>query len=249
MAKTVDAVATDYNFMAAEQAIRKALTVTSNNTLIIDAYWFLILTPQRRFDEALELLANAERADPLSSLVKQGMGATLLWKGDNQAALRYAEAAIELNPNDIFGTYVLSIVYARLGRLEKAESAIMQLESLMGVNAWSLGAWVELHIARDDKISAQQALGRMVTMYNEGNEDPALAPYIGAAYVRLGNIEEAINWFERAAESPSAADGMSIVQVYNDATIWNHPRFQLLLNKMNLDDASVATAKAAVASH
>ncbi len=136
MAKAVDATLTDNNSVAAEQAIRKALTVEPNNTLIADAYWFLILTPQRRFDETLDLLANAERADPLSSLIKQGIGANLWWKGDNQAALRYAEAAIELNPNDTFATFVLSNVYAELGRLQKAESTVMQLESLMGTNSW-----------------------------------------------------------------------------------------------------------------
>ena len=106
-----------------------------------------------------------------------------------------------------------------------------------------------LYIAREDETSARQALEQMIAWYNEGNDDPSLVPYIGNAYLQLGNIEEAIIWFERAAESPGAANGMSIVQIYNDSTIWNHPRFQLLLNKMNLDDASVATAKAAVASY
>ncbi len=249
MAKAVDATLTDNNSVAAEQAIRKALTVEPNNTLIADAYWFLILTPQRRFDETLDLLANAERADPLSSLIKQGIGANLWWKGDSQAALRYAEAAIELNPNDTFATFVLSNVYAELGRLQKAESTVMQLESLMGTNSWSLKAWIALHIAREDKISAQQALDRMVALYEDGNEDPSLPSFIGVAYAQLGDIEEAINWFERAAESRSPAYGISTVMVYNNSAIWNHPRFQLLLNKMNLDDASVATAKAAVASY
>jgi len=250
MAKAVDAVATDYNFMAAEQAIRKALTVTSNNTLIIDAYWFLILTPQRRFDEALELLANAERADPLSSLVKQGMGVTLLWKGDHRAALPYLEAAVDLNPNDFFATDSLIRVFVKLGRLEKAESTIRRLEAHMRSNAsWSLRARIALYIAREDETSARQALEQMIASYNEGNDDPALVPYIGNAYLQLGNIEEAIIWFERAAVSPGVGNGMLIVQIYNDSTIWNHPRFQLLLNKMNLDDASVATGKAAAASY
>ena len=248
MAKAVDAVLTEFNFVHAEQAIRKALTVEPNNTFIADAYWFLILTPQRRFDETLNLLANAERADPLSSLIKQGIGANLWWKGDFQASLRYAEAAIELNPNDTFATFVLSNVYVGLGRLQKAESTIMQLESLMGTNSWSLKAWIALHIAREDKFSAQYVLDRMVALYEDGNEDPSLAPYIGVAYVQLGNIDEAINWFERAAESPGPAYGISIVMVYNNSAIWNHPRFQLLLNTTNLDDASVAAARVAVAN-
>ena len=228
--------------------MRKALTVEANNTLITDAYWFLILTPQRRFDEALEVLANTERADPLSSLVKQGIGATLLWKGDHQAALPYLEAATELNPNDTFTSYVLSNAYVNLGQLEKAESTIRQLETLMEINTWSLSAWIALYIAREDKTSAQQALERMVASYNEGNEDPSLVPYIGIAYVQLGNIEEAINWFERAAESPGPINSISAVIIYNYSAIWNHPRFESLMKKMNLDDASVATAKAAVAS-
>ncbi len=249
MAKTIDNALTDYNFIAAEQAIRKALKVKANDTLITDAYWFLILTPQRRFDEALDLLANSERADPLSSLVKQGLGATLWVKGDYYAALPYLEAAIELNPNDIFATYVLSNVYVELGRLEKAESTIRQLETLMGTNPWSLSAWIALHIAREDKTSALETLDRMVALYEEGSEDPSLVPYIANAYVQLSNLEEAINWFERSAESPGPGTGLSAMMIYNYSDIRNHPRFQLLLKKMNLDDASVSTAKAAVASH
>ncbi len=248
MAKTIDNALTDYNFIAAEQAIRKALKVKANDTLITDAYWFLILTPQRRFDEALDLLANAERADPLSSLVKQGLGATLWVKGDYYAALPYLEAAIELNPNDIFATYVLSNVYVELGRLEKAESTIRQLETLMGSNPWSLSAWIALHIAREDKTSALKTLDRMVALYEEGSEDPSLVPFIANAYVQLSNLEEAINWFERSAESPGPSTSMSAMMIYNYSDIRNHPRFQLLLKKMNLDDASVSTAKAAVAS-
>ncbi len=248
IAKAADAALMDYDYVAAEQAIRKALTVEANNTLITDAYWFLILAPQRRFDEALDLLANAERADPLSSLIKQGIGANLWFKEDYQASLAYTETAIELNPNDTFATYVLGNVYVGSGRLEKAESTIKQLETLMGPSPWSQIAWIVLHIAREDKISAQQMLERMVALYNEGNEDPSLAPYIGVAFVHLGNIEEAINWFERAAESPGIANRISIAMIYNNSAIWDHPRFQLYLNKMNLDDASVAAAKAAVAS-
>ena len=249
MAKAVDAALMDYNFVAAEQAIRKALAIEANSTFITDAYWFLILLPQRRFDEALKLLENAERADPLSSLVKQGAGAALWWKGDYEAALSYAEAAIELNPNDTFAAYVLSNVYVNLGRLTEAESTIRHLETLTGSNAWSQGARVAMYVAGKDISSAQQALERMVAWYNEGSEEPSLVPFIGIAYVQLGNVDEAINWFERAAESPSPLNGLTAVMIYTNSATWNHPRFQLHLRTINLDDASVAAAKAAAANH
>jgi tetratricopeptide (TPR) repeat protein len=249
MAKAVDAVATDYNFIAAEQALRKALSVGVNNTLVTNAYWWLILAPQRRFDEVLELLAIAESADPLSSVVKQGIGNTFWWQRDHQAALPYLEAALELNPNNFFAAYALSIVYVELGRLEQAESTIKQLEALMGSNSWSLSSWAALHIAREDETRAQQVLEQMVALYDAGVQDSMLVPFIGLVYTQLGNIEEAIIWFERATEIPAPVTGVSAIWSYDNSAIWNHPRFQTLMEKMNLDDASVATAKAAVASH
>ena len=248
LAKAVDAALTDYNFITAEQTIRRALTISVNKTLITDAYWWLILAGQRRFDEALEFLAIAERADPLSSLVKQGMGFNLARRGDHQASVPYLEAAIDLNPNDYFAAWMLSNVYVELGRLEKAESTIKQLEVLTGSDVFSLQAWAVLHIAREDEPRARQVLERMITLHNAGNDDPLLVPSIGIVYTHLGVIEEAIIWFERATETPSPFSSLSAIMFYDNAALWNHPRFQSLMEKMNLDNASVATAKAAGAT-
>jgi len=248
LAKAVDAVLTDYDFVAAEQAIRRALTVSVNKTLVTDAYWWLILQGQRRFDEALEFLAVAESADPLSSLVKQGIGFNLAWRGDHQASLPYLEAAIDLNPNDFFSVWMLSAGYIELGRLEEAESTIEQLEALTGPEAFSLLAWTMLHIAREDGNRAQQVLARMIASHDAGNYAPMLVPSIGIVYTHLGVIEEAIVWFERATETPNPFGMLPAQMFYDNSDLWHHPRFQSLMKKMNLDDASVAAAKAAVAS-
>jgi len=249
LAKAVDAVLGGYNYVTAEQAIRRALAVSGGNkTLVTDAYWWLVLTAQRRFDEALELLAIAERADPLSSLVKQGMGYNLAWRGDPQAALPYLVETLDINPNDLYATRKLSLVYVELGRLEEAESTIKQLEGLPGSDAQALEAWATLHIAREQQTEALEALERMVTLHRTGNSDPALAPLIGIVYTRLGLIEEAIDWYERGVETLGPFNYFSAMLFRNDSALWNHPRYQTLLEKMNLDDASVASAKAAVTS-
>ena len=91
-------------------------------------------------------------------------------------------------------------------------------------------------------------LERLITLHNAGNDDPLLVPSIGIVYTHLDNIEDAINWFERATETPSPFSSLSAIMFYHNSALWNHPRFQSLMEKMNLDDASVATAKAAVAS-
>ena len=248
LAKTVDAALGDYNFVTAEQSVRRALAVSGNKTLVTDAYWWIVLSAQRRFDEALELLAIAETADPLSSLVKQGLGFNLAWKGDHEASLPYLVATIDINPNDPFATWMLSHVYVELGRLEEAKSTIERLEELPGSDVLSLEAWATLHIAREQEPEAEQALERMVSLHKAGNRDPFLAPAIGLVYTRLGSIEKAIDWYERGEEISCPFNYFSVYFFYNNAALWDHPRFQTLMEKMNLDDASVASAKVAVTS-
>ncbi len=248
LAKTVDAVLGGYNYVTAEQAIRRALAVSGNKTLVTDAYWWLVLSAQRRYDEALELLAIAEIADPLSPLVKQGLGFNLAWRGDHEASLPYLVATIDINPNDPFATWMLSHVYVELGRLEEAKSTIERLEELPGSDGLSLEAWATLYIALEQEVEAEQALERMVSLHNAGNRDPFLAPTIGLVYTRLGSIEKAIDWYERGEEIPGPGNYFSVHFFYNNAALWDHPRFQTLMEKMNLDDASVASAKVAVTS-
>ena len=249
LAKAVDSALTEYDFITAEQEIRKALAVGVHNTLVTDAYWWIVLSGQRRFDEALELLTAAEEADPLSSLVKQGMGFNLAWRGDHQDSLPYLEAALDLNPNDLFAAFMLSLMYVELDRLDEAESTIGQLETLTWADEWSLNARAILHIARGDDPGARKVLDRMIALHNAGNYAPLLVSSIGHVYVHLGNIEEAIDWFERATETPNPFHSLSGMFFSRNSAIWNHPRFQVLMEEMNLDDASVAAAKAAVGSH
>jgi TolB-like protein/tetratricopeptide (TPR) repeat protein len=247
LARAVDAALTDHDFAAAEQAVRRALAANIDKTLVTDAYWWLILSTQRRFDEALGYLAIAEQADPLSPLVKQGIGYNLAWSGDCPAAVPYLEAAFDLNPNDFFSTFMLGICHVEMGRFDEAESAIRETEALDAPKAFSLLSRGALHVARNDESSARQVLEQMIALHDSGNDFPLLAPAIGVLYTHLGQIEEAINWYERATEVPNPFHALGASFFYQNSALWDHPRFQALLRKINVDDASVAAAKVAIA--
>jgi TolB-like protein len=249
LAKAVDLVASDHNYAEAEQAVRKALETGTNRTLITDAYWWIILQAQRRFDEALDVLAIAEKSDPLSSLVMQGIGHNLMWKGDYLAALPYLETALEMNPNDFFAAWLLSLTHIKLGQLDEAEAALLQLETITRDSAWSISTRAVFYLAQGDEANARNILTRMIALNEAGSEDSALVPMIGVIYGLLGEVEEAINWFEKGTETPNLInDSIPCIRFYNQPAVWDHPRFQALLKRRNLDDASVAAAKAAVAS-
>jgi TolB-like protein len=246
LAKAVDAALTNYDYLTAERSILKALKTGVNKTLITDAYWWIVLSaPQRRFDEAIDLLRIVEVTDPLSPLVKQGIGFNLMWSRDYQAAVPYLQTAIELNPNDFLAHNALILSYIGLARWNSAESAIKQLEVVSPSDTWPLFTSALLYIAKGDETSGRLTLERMVEMYNDGNVEPILAPVIAIVYGKLNEVEEALTWIELAVETPSPFNGLTFVDLHDRPEILNHPRFQAMFKKINLDDASIAASKAA----
>jgi tetratricopeptide (TPR) repeat protein len=171
-----------------------------------------------------------------------------MWKGDYLAALPYLEAALELNPNDFFSTWIISLTHIGLDQFDEAEVAIRQLEALTGSSGHSIGTWAAYYIAQGDETSARGMLDQLLALHDAGNEDPIIAPVICTTYGLLGDIEKAIDWFERGAETLNHQfRALPIISLYNQPAFWNHPRFQAILEKMNLDDASVAEAREAMA--
>ena len=173
----------------------------------------------------------------------------LLTKREYQAAQPFLETALEINPNDFFAAWMLSLTHIRLNQLDEAEASLRQLVVITGIDAWSIGAWAELYIVSGDETSARDMLAQVIALHDAGSEEPALVPMIAMIYGYLGEAEEAVNWFERGTETPNPVNNIILTIKFHDRpAIWNHPRFQALLIKTNLDDDSVATAKAAAAS-
>lgn len=243
LAKAWDTLFTDYDFRTSEALVKKALEVSADKTLVVDNYIFLYLVPQRRFDEALQLLALAEREDPLSPLLKRDVGYVLLYKGDHdEEALSKFNEAFELNPEDGYLMSGLRMVYTRLGRLAEAEEALDQIETAIGrEHPFWLVADARLRLALGERDAAEADRQEMIAVYESGQFSPAT--FIGNISASLGLLDEAIIWFERADET---REFWSInIAMYNrhNSALWDHPRFQALLKKMNLDDASIAAAK------
>ena len=181
-------------------------------------------------------------------MVQQGIGFNHAWLGDFERALPNLNAALELNPNDLFAAFMLVQAYIELNRLDDAESAAALLDGIAGPESWSLNAHAMLNYARGNESGARQIVSQMIEMHESGNTESTLAPFIGHVFMHFGEIEEAMDWFERATVTPNPFHNFATLFFTSRTTLRNHPRYQALMQKLNLDDASVAAAKAAVAS-
>ena len=80
----------------------------------------------------------------------------------------------------------------------------------------------------------------MIPLYESGQ---AMATTIGGLSARLGLLDEAITWFGRAYEDREFVSIFMAAFNLDNTALWEHPRFQALLKKMKLDDASIAPIK------
>ena len=245
MAQAYELAVAQDDFQTADKLFRKALSAASNKPLVIDFYWVVVLVPQRRFDEALVLLREAERADPLSALAKSGIAGMLMWQHRYEEAFTKFEETLALNPVDVFTLVHLPIVQARLGRFDEADSSLRRLDEVLGAHEWALWARALVQIAKGEDVEAERLRQQLIALYNSGSL--GAAPWIVEVSARLGLIDEAIDWFERAVETDTIWK-LWIPNYTTDITdLWTHPRFQAILKRMNLDDASIAALEAAEA--
>ena len=244
LAKAWDFVLKDYDFRPSEKLVKQALDVTTNKTLVVDSYLVLCLYPQRRFDEAIQHLAIAEQEDPLSPLVKQGIGLVLHFQGGHEEeAIEKFNVALELNPQDVNSLTGLILASIRLGRLAEAEKALNQLEAIVGrEHGWWLQQDALLHVARGDRDAAEASRQKKIALYESGQFPEASG--IGGISASLGRLDEAITWFERSYEVRDIWTILMPLLNFQKPGLWEHPRFQVLLKKMNLDDASIAPMEA-----
>ena len=173
----------------------------------------------------------------------QGIGKILVWQGRYEEALTRYEQALELNPNDMIVLSSAPIIQARLGSYDKAAKLLQRLRDVVGAeHELSLYVAAMVNIAKGERYEAEKIRQRQIAFYNLGHSD--WAKYIGDVTLGLGDIEEAIDWFERASEVHNYVKLWIPLGKADHTALWDHPRFQALLKKMNLDDASIAAMKA-----
>ena len=244
LAKAQDRIMTDFDFTEADTLLRRALSQGRNKVLVVDFAWFAFLLPQRRYAEALELLRELEQQDPLSSLVRQGIGIMFLYLGRYEEAIAKLKEGLELNPADFFAYFFISEAYMRMERFAEAENAIRAMENIMGENFfWAFSARANLHWRMGNRVEAEENLEHTIGMYEAADGKRSYATWIGFNLIRLGRVDEGITWLERAYDKRD----FFVTSVHNHdrdlPELRDNPRYQALLEKMNLDDESINKLK------
>jgi serine/threonine protein kinase/tetratricopeptide (TPR) repeat protein len=205
----------EHDWTNAERAFQQAIGLNPSLTQSYTSYSISTLQPLRKYDEALRLLREAARYDPLSLDVQREIGQVHLFSGRYAEAVDAFRSVVEVEPDFPFAQAFLAKSLAFAG---KAEEAIAPLELDRG-SPWLAYAYVATgRRAEAEKLAA------------EFSAHPYRLTVISAA---LGDTRRATEALEQAALSEPHRVGRLLIEP-ELAALRTHPRVAAVRKKFGL---------------
>jgi len=219
----------DWNWEEAEREFRRAIEL---NPRYASAHqWFgFLLSSRGQHDAALLEAHTALELDPASVSGRRSMGWMCCYARRYDQALDHLARAIEMNPMAIESYRILGTTLELHGQSSEAERVLRDALNLPGADAYTKATlgWV---LARAGKRpEAEQLLDELEGVGRAGYVSPAA---LAILHIGLGNVEQALDWAERAYDERRGWLVYFKVNPMLDP-LRDQPRFAALLGKMRL---------------
>jgi serine/threonine-protein kinase len=219
----------DREWEAAEEGFRRAIALDPNYALA--RIWYAnLLMSLGRFDEALEQAYAARELDPFSLVVNTNIAWVLNAAGRHEDAI--AQLRLTLAIDSTYPQAHMRMVDA-LGATGRHEEAVGQAERLVALT----GDWPPALLSLANALAlagrADEARRILDELFERHSDGYLPSWWVSRAYIALGDIDQALHWYERALEEGSNA----IVYVPIDpeaGPLQRDPRFQELVARAGL---------------
>ena len=219
-----------FNWDAADVAFRRAIEL---NPSYAEARMFYshYLTMMGRAEEGTEQMHLALELDPLNPFVQGLYGAQLMMIDDFHGAVREIEDVIASTPGFGFGYLFTWQAYHALGERDNAIAAAANLFRITRGDPTGALALEEAYV-NGDYTDALRHTAEVLAKHSESSHVPPND--IGLLYTQAGEIDKAIDWFEKAyREHDPDTPGMGVLT--QSHALHSNPRFIKLLRDMKLD--------------
>jgi tetratricopeptide (TPR) repeat protein len=193
----------------------------------------MLLAARGRTAQALERVLQDRKRDPLSQMVAVSVGTILHYQGRSAEALEQVEAADRMEPDNPVPSLVKGGVLAALGRYRDARTAFLRAGELGAVQGpdYFQAELAALDAAEGNRQAALHALVALEAKASSGQLDPAMVAFV---HGRLGHLDEAFSWLERAyAERSVRLPWIKVDPRFRPLS--GDPRYAALVERMGLD--------------
>ncbi len=217
----------DFDWVRAESEFKLALELSPGSADIYDHYGWLCGSMER-WDEALALVKRAEELDPL--MHRSDVASTLLRAGRYQEALESATHAVSFDPQHGRSNSTLGWALIRLGRFDEGLASLERAVSANPGSSMYLAQLGQAYAETGNTTRAREVLRVLDDLAKQRYVSPYHLAYV---YTGLGDAERALDMLERA-HGERAGSVYGIKGSFLFAPLRSHPRFQVLLAKINL---------------
>jgi len=218
----------DYDWAGAEKSFLRAMQFSPN---LDDAYahyaYMLILLD--RVDEALEMSLKARELSPVEPLWAGFTAWIYMAEGRYDEARPHVEECLTFEPGYWLCLYTLGQIHTLQGEFVEAIAAHEQLLTEPEFANWALGITYAMAGERDKALASVEAMKKV--------GGPKDLFHIALTYAVLGDLEDAMDWMDRAYETRT--DWLPWVArpyAYGGAleNLRGQPRFEALIDELGV---------------
>ena len=219
----------DWDFPAAEQGFRKAISLNPNYAQAHQ--WYSdFLSVSKRFGESFEEIALARRLDPLNIIIDTDVGLASYWAGQYDRAISQLRQTVELNASFFLTHFYLGLAQAGKGFFDAAITEAQTARSLEPGDPNPIMLYGYACGRAGRRPGALQALEDLRAMSQRRYVSAFL---VAGVYVGLGEKDKAFELLEKAYEERSGRlIYLGVLPAFDP--LRSDPRFQNLVKRMRL---------------
>jgi serine/threonine protein kinase/lipoprotein NlpI len=220
----------DWDRRGAEEGLTRALQLAPGSAAAhFWNAWRLALL-DRRHDQAIIELEEAERLDPLDLQVKTQVGYIHYFHHDFDRAVEQFERVLALEPSFAFAHYALGDVCTQRGQYDRAFAEFNRAVELGGRSVNHIGVLGYAYGRSGNRDRAKEHLLELTARAAHGYVS---AMWIAMIHLGLNDLESLFDWLDRAFEEQDGSLILITAAVEFDP-VREHPRFKALLRRMGL---------------
>jgi serine/threonine protein kinase/Tfp pilus assembly protein PilF len=218
------------DWTGAELEFKRAIDINPNSGQALQ--WYAeMLTAVGRFQEAEQMILEAQRVMPLSIAVRAVHGWVLFCAGRTGAALEQLRETAQMDPDFAMTHWFLGQLYVQRGEYGRAIAALERALSISPDASRFLADLGSAHGLNGDRVRAQTSLDRLAELSNRGVN---VSRYeFSVVYAGLGDTNRAIRELESAVQEVT----WQVLMVKVDpmlAPLRNDPRYPGLVRRVGL---------------
>ena len=178
----------DWDWIGAEEAFRRANEL--NPSIAMNHYhyaWLLLVLD--RYDEAVVEHEMAKELDPFTPFQSALLGWCYLYGGETERAKEEARRTLELDPDGLWGLFVLGAALQLEGRHEEAVATHERMGELYPFVRWLTG----VTYARAGRVEEARRIAAELEPLQESSLD---AVGLAVLYAAMGESDDAFRWLD-----------------------------------------------------